>query len=107
MPGFKHPCNYCKTYIAAESNFCPACGRDNPLGPLRCPKCRAAIEQGWVRCSNCGLMLNVTCPQCQKATFLGEYCQQCGVELAVVCQKCKTKQPPLSENCLQCGKPLK
>jgi hypothetical protein len=107
MPGYKHPCRYCNTYIVEESNFCPVCGKNNPLGALPCPKCHAAIEAGWKRCGNCGLFLDATCPKCQKTTFLGEFCQSCGVEIAVVCQKCKTRQPPLSPSCLNCGKPLK
>jgi len=107
MPGYKHPCRFCNALISADSNVCPACGRANPLGPIRCPKCRNPIEKGWKRCSNCGLSLEITCPKCGKTTFFDDSCEFCNARLVVVCPKCKTEQPPIGEKCVKCGKPLK
>lgn len=109
MPGYKHPCRYCNKLVPPESNVCPFCGKINPSGPLRCPKCRNPIQKDWGTCSICGLALKVTCPKCNKPTFFGDYCERCGARLVVVCPnpKCKTEQPPISDKCVKCGKPLK
>lgn len=109
MPGYKHPCRYCDKLIPAESNVCPLCGKVDPLGPLRCHKCRNPIEESWKNCANCGLSLELACPKCGKITFFGDYCQSCSSRLTIVCPnpKCRTEQPPLGEKCIKCGKPLK
>jgi predicted amidophosphoribosyltransferase len=107
MPGYKHPCRYCDELIDADSNVCPACGKVNPLGPPRCPKCHNPIQKGWVRCSDCGLTLRTACPHCGQETFFGDYCDQCGEQLVVVCKRCKTTQPPLGPKCAKCGEDLK
>ncbi|MGQ9604524.1 MAG: double zinc ribbon domain-containing protein [bacterium] len=81
----------------------------NPLGPLRCPKCRNPIQKDWKKCSNCDLSLEVACPKCGKTTFFGDYCEHCDARLVVACPnpKCKTEQPPNGDKCIKCGKPLK
>jgi len=109
MPGYKHPCNYCGQLIENDAQFCPFCGKINPLGPLRCPKCRNPITKEYKICSNCGISLRIVCPRCGKETFFGDYCDNCDQRLVVVCSnpKCKTEQPPIGDVCIKCGKPLK
>lgn len=108
MPGYMKPCRYCDELVASEAKVCPACGKDNPVGPLRCPKCRSPIEPGWLRCSNCGLTLKVECPSCSKDTFFSDYCEHCGARLLVQCPnpKCGFEQPPLGKTCAKCSKPM-
>lgn len=108
MPGYKHPCRYCDGLVSEDSNVCPLCGKVNPVGPLRCPKCHSPIEKGWTKCGHCGLGLQIACPQCGKLTFFGDYCDKCNARLVVVCPnpKCRTEQPPIGPNCVKCGKPL-
>ncbi|MFB3895664.1 MAG: zinc ribbon domain-containing protein [bacterium] len=107
MPGYKHPCKYCDKLVPEDANVCPYCGKKNPVGSFRCPKCRNPIQKDYVACSNCGVSLKINCPNCGKPTFFGEYCDQCNQELVVICKKCKTVQPPISETCIKCKKPLK
>jgi len=90
----------------ADANACPACGKVNPYGDLKCPKCRSSIKEGWKACAGCGLKLEVPCPACGKTVFFGDYCS-CGARLTVICGACGKEQPPLSQNCSKCGKALK
>jgi predicted amidophosphoribosyltransferase len=60
-----------------------------------------------MRCSNCGLPLQINCLACGKVTFFGDYCQYCGQRLTALCPKCGTEQSLLEEKCIKCGKPLK
>ncbi|MFX1562938.1 MAG: zinc ribbon domain-containing protein [Promethearchaeota archaeon] len=78
MPGYHHPCRYCDKLVPPDSNTCPFCGKINPVGPIRCPKCLNPIVKGWKKCATCGLSLEITCPECSKTTFLGDYCEHCG-----------------------------
>lgn len=108
MAGYKKPCNYCGILIDPHTNVCPHCSKVNPLGPLRCPKCKAPIKKAFKTCGQCGLVLEVKCPTCEKMTFFGDYCEHCDARLTVVCKrrKCKTEQPPLGDKCIKCEKPL-
>jgi len=105
--GYKHPCKYCKKLIPPNSTACPYCGKVNPLGPSRCPKCHEPTEKDWKVCAKCNLDLRITCPFCGKITFFGEHCEDCGARLLVKCPQCGQEQPPISDNCIKCGKPLK
>ena len=109
MPGYKHPCRYCSQLIPPDSNACSLCGKVNPLGSLRCPKCCNPIAQDDKKCSCCRLSLEIACPKCNQSTFFGDYCEHCGERLLVICPnpKCKLEQPPVGETCKKCGKPLK
>jgi RNA polymerase subunit RPABC4/transcription elongation factor Spt4 len=108
MASYKHPCRYCDKLLPPDANVCPYCGRNNPLS-LRCPKCRAPIEEGYKRCPSCGLSLETVCPRCGKITFFGDYCKNCDAPLLITCPnpKCKAEQPPVGPKCIKCGKPLK
>lgn len=109
MVGYMQACRYCEAMVPPDAEFCPLCGKVNPVGPLRCPVCRNPTRKQWARCSNCGLSLRTACPGCGGETFLGDYCERCGGRLAVVCPhpKCGAEQPPVGDTCRECGKPLK
>ena len=81
MSGYKKPCRYCSELVSSDANVCPQCGKVNPVGPLRCPKCRNPIQPAWKKCEDCGLELRTTCPQCGKSTFFGDYCEKCQARL--------------------------
>lgn len=104
--GYKHPCKYCGKLIPPNSTVCPLCGKMNPLGPYRCPKCHEPVEKNWQVCSHCGQNLRIVCPKCGKITFFGDHCEDCSARLLVTCSYCGQKQPPLSDKCIKCGKPL-
>jgi RNA polymerase subunit RPABC4/transcription elongation factor Spt4 len=103
MPGYKHPCRYCSGLIDGDANYCPLCGKSWPFGG-RCPSCRNKIEDGWKRCSGCGLEAN--CPRCGKSTFIVGECKNCGAALTTECKKCKNVEPLGMKECSKCGKPL-
>ena len=105
--GYKHPCKYCDKLIPPNSRSCPFCGKNNPQGPIRCPKCHTPIEKDWKVCNHCDLPLSIKCPHCHKTTFFGDYCEHCDKRLVVTCPNCKTEQPPISDKCKKCNKPLK
>jgi len=44
MSGYKQSCRYCDKLVEADANVCPFCGKVNPIGDLRCQKCRAPIK---------------------------------------------------------------
>jgi hypothetical protein len=104
--GYKHPCKYCGEMVSPDAAICPLCGKEGPLGPDRCPKCHDPIEKKWKVCSHCGLNLRIVCPFCGKVTFFGNYCEDCGKKLMVNCPYCQFEQPPVSDKCIKCGKPL-
>jgi hypothetical protein len=62
MPGYKHPCPYCTTYIDSGVAACPFCGVTDPFTQARCPDCRAPLQAGWVACPKCGRSLTATEP---------------------------------------------
>lgn len=104
--GYKHACNYCGKLIPPNSTVCPLCGKSNPLGPGRCPKCHQPIQKDWKVCNSCGQNLRIVCPFCNKITFFGDYCEDCDTRLLVTCPHCGQEQPPLSDKCIKCNKPL-
>jgi RNA polymerase subunit RPABC4/transcription elongation factor Spt4 len=109
LPGYMRPCRYCEKLIPPDANVCPLCGKVNPSGPRRCPQCASPVQKAWINCSSCGLSLELACRACGQKTFFGDYCEHCGIHLGVTCPnpKCRAEQPPLGENCIKCGKPLK
>jgi len=104
--GYRHPCKYCGKLIPPNSLVCPFCGKTNPSGPFRCPQCHEPVEKNWLVCSKCNQNLRLVCPYCGKNIFFGDYCENCNARLLVKCPFCGQEQPPLSNQCLKCGKPL-
>jgi len=108
MSGYKQNCRYCDKLVEGDSNVCPYCRKVNPVGEIRCQKCRTPVKSDWKACNGCGLVLEIDCPKCGKKTFFGDYCAACNARLTVLCPnpKCKTEQAPVGTNCIKCGKPL-
>ncbi|HHV25083.1 MAG: zinc ribbon domain-containing protein [Methanosarcina sp.] len=109
MASYKHPCKYCGKLITRDSNFCPFCTQENPLGSMRCPVCRYPLEDGAKVCGHCGILLWSICKSCGKETFFGDKCSNCSAPIVIVCPnpKCRTEQSPASKKCIKCGKPLR
>lgn len=107
MAGYKHFCIYCNQLIPSDANVCPFCGMEDPF-TYRCPKCRSVIEKGWMKCSGCGLNLQIQCPSCGKMTFVSSACEHCNVSLTVKCpnRKCGYVQVKIGDQCLRCHKKL-
>ena len=105
MASYKHPCRYCNTLVDSQAQFCPACGKTNPTGPLRCPKCRSPVRKAHTHCSHCGLGLTITCFHCGESTFYADYCQHCSNQLVAVCPnpKCQRSTAPVKGKCQACG----
>lgn len=106
MPGYKHPCRHCNVLVEADAEFCPACGRVNPTGKLRCQFCKSPIERGQGVCASCGMALQVACPFCGQATFFGDYCDACGQRLVKPCPSCGSPQSLVAVTCEKCRKPM-
>jgi RNA polymerase subunit RPABC4/transcription elongation factor Spt4 len=106
MPGYKHPCRYCNTLVEKDAEFCPACGKAHPTGPVRCQWCKSPIVPGQAVCSNCGMNLQITCPFCGQATFFGDYCDACGQRLVQPCPHCGSPQALVAQTCEKCRKPM-
>jgi hypothetical protein len=102
------PCRYCDEMAPADCNVCPSCGKWNPAGELRCPRCRFPVREVHRTCAGCGQKLEVACPSCGLPTFFGDHCGQCGARLTVRClqKKCGFEQPPLGDMCSKCGRPI-
>ncbi len=107
--GYKQPWRYCNALLPPNSKVCPVCEKINPVDQVRCPNCRNPIKKAWKACSNCGLVLELTCPECGETTFAGDYCDHCEARLTVRCtnDNCGVEQPPISDHCISCGKALK
>jgi predicted amidophosphoribosyltransferase len=60
MPGYKHPCPFCATFIDSGVAACPYCGVIEPFSQGRCPDCRAELQPGWIACPKCGRSLTAT-----------------------------------------------
>jgi RNA polymerase subunit RPABC4/transcription elongation factor Spt4 len=58
MSTYKKPCRYCNELVPGDSDFCPFCGKKNPVGTLRCPNCQTPIEENYKVCSHCGALLS-------------------------------------------------
>jgi Double zinc ribbon len=109
MASYKHPCKYCGKLIERDSNFCPFCAQENPLGPMRCPLCRNPVEDGAKICGHCGFSVWSVCKNCGKETFVGDNCKKCGALMTIVCPnpKCRIEQSPTNKKCIKCGELLR
>ena len=70
VPGYKHPANTAANSYPQTIMFAPSAAKINPVGPTRCPKCRNPVETGQVRCSSCGLSLQINCSFCGSLRLL-------------------------------------
>lgn len=68
-----------------------------------CRKCGAQIPDGSIRCSNCGIKVNMHCPKCRTLNPFGaKVCQSCGLELLKVCPKCGSNNIYFAKECRKC-----
>lgn len=69
---------------------------------MNCPRC-GEKNQNKV-CSNCGLKLLITCPECKTLNKIGqEKCSDCNFALIIFCPQCKAPNHPKGEKCRKCG----
>ncbi|MBR1942957.1 hypothetical protein IJ843_04410 [bacterium] len=72
-----------------------------------CRKCGAEILDNSIRCSNCGIKVNMYCPKCRTLNAFGEkYCVNCGTELLLYCSVCGTTNIYYATDCRKCHSPL-
>lgn len=69
-----------------------------------CPKCKSAVNEQDIRCSNCNMRLKVICPTCGEANNFGaEICSNCGEILIKYCPNCSSANLPNASECRKCG----
>lgn len=72
-----------------------------------CRKCGANIPDNAIRCSNCGIKVNMVCPECKTLNLFGTtYCTNCGFELIKICPNCKSSNIYSATECRKCKTPL-
>lgn len=68
-----------------------------------CRKCGTQIPDGAIRCSNCGIKVNMHCPKCKTLNPFGaKVCKTCGFELLKVCPVCGSSNIYLAKECRKC-----
>jgi membrane protease subunit (stomatin/prohibitin family) len=79
-PGGTMTCPDCHSELAADSRFCPRCGKQLVV-VRRCPKCSEELPAN------------------------ARFCSRCGADLAEgsACSKCGKPLPPGAQFCLHCG----
>ena len=69
-----------------------------------CRRCGAELPDNAIRCSTCGLKVNMLCPQCKSLTPFGDkLCNNCGFELLKTCPTCGAVNVFSAVNCRKCG----
>ncbi len=72
-----------------------------------CRKCGASLPDNAIRCSNCGIKVNMICPECKTLNVFGtKYCKNCGYELIKTCPNCKCSNIYSAKECRKCKTPL-
>ena len=73
-----------------------------------CRRCGASLPDNVIRCSNCGIKVNMFCPECKTLNVFGsKYCKNCGYELIKTCPNCKCSNIYSAKECRKCKTPLK
>ncbi|MBQ8886901.1 MAG: zinc ribbon domain-containing protein [Candidatus Gastranaerophilales bacterium] len=69
-----------------------------------CRRCGAELPDNAIRCSTCGLKVNMLCPKCKSLTPFGDkLCNNCGFELLKICPTCGGTNVFSAINCRKCG----
>ena len=69
-----------------------------------CRRCGAELPDNAMRCSTCGLKINMVCPKCKSLTPFGDkLCSNCGFELLKTCQVCGGMNVFSATACRKCG----
>ncbi|MBE7704518.1 MAG: hypothetical protein E7Z90_01750 [Cyanobacteria bacterium SIG29] len=70
---------------------------------MECRKCGAQIPDDSIRCSNCGIKVNIHCPNCKTLNAFGsKVCSSCGFELIKICPSCGASNIYVSKECRKC-----
>lgn len=74
---------------------------------MKCRKCGAEIPDNSIRCNNCGIKVNMLCPECKTLNLFGtHFCTKCGFELLKKCDNCGCLNVYSAEKCRKCDTPL-
>ena len=72
-----------------------------------CRKCGASLPDNAIRCSNCGIKVNMICPKCKSLNSFGtKYCTNCGFELIKTCPNCNSSNTYSAKECRKCKTPF-
>lgn len=70
---------------------------------MKCRKCGAQIPDDSIRCSNCGIKVNMYCPKCKTLNAFGtKVCKSCGFEILKTCSECGAENLYLAKECRKC-----
>ncbi len=71
---------------------------------MKCRKCGSEIPDESIRCSSCGIKVNMYCPECKTLNRFGsKTCKNCGFELLKTCPECTSKNLYSMDECRKCG----
>lgn len=72
-----------------------------------CRRCGAEIPDNSIRCTNCGIKVNMRCPECKTLNPFGvKNCKNCGFELLKSCPSCNSLNIYLAKECRKCHTPF-
>lgn len=72
-----------------------------------CRRCGADIPDNSIRCSHCGIKVNMRCPECKTLNPFGvKNCKSCGFELLKSCPSCNALNVYSAQECRKCHTPF-
>lgn len=70
---------------------------------MKCRKCGAEIPDNSIRCTRCGVRVNMRCPKCRTMNPFGaSVCSSCGFELLKKCPECGSPNLYSAHECRKC-----
>ncbi len=74
---------------------------------MKCRKCGASLPDNAIRCSNCGIKVNMYCPECKTLNPFGtKFCTNCGHVLIKFCPNCHSSNIYSAKECRKCKTPF-
>lgn len=71
---------------------------------MKCLRCGAEIPDNSIRCTHCGIKVNMVCPDCNNLVPFGtKTCSHCGFILIKNCPECNASNIYSAQNCRKCG----
>lgn len=68
-----------------------------------CRRCGAELPDNAIRCSNCGIRVNMYCPECKTINVFGsKSCKNCGFDLLKPCPVCGSLNIYSATECRKC-----
>ena len=68
-----------------------------------CRRCGAELPDNAIRCSNCGIKVNMFCPECRTMNVFGsKTCKNCGFDLLKSCPVCGCLNIYSATECRKC-----